>query len=125
MASRYSDFTNFENNQFNDVDNLLVNDSRTADVYRLNYDVDNPGFESEIGSEYLVKRILIHVARLKSAKRVGSDGMKASKTQWIGVTAWDGLQIEDVLLIAGVRYRVFDLDKTNKRVECYLERFSS
>ena len=122
--SRLDDFTNFEDSQFDDVDSILESTGKTADVYRVSM-TGNPGFDTEVGSETRVGRILVHLAKKSGGvTRAGtSGGSRASKMKFVGLTASDIVRRGDILLIEGSRYKVMEIDKGNKgKSEMELER---
>jgi hypothetical protein len=123
--SRLNDFSSFGESRLNDVDSILENDGLTADQYRMDYDVDNPGIEEEIGAERRIRRFLIHIARSPGEPtRAGSDGMKASKLKYYGFCNVLDVLIEDTLIIGGKKYRVVATDRVREKTELVLERFA-
>jgi len=121
---RLDDFTNFEDAQFNDVDTVLETGGRTADIYRPSM-TGNPGFDTEVGSETRVARILIHLAKKSSgATKAGTGGgSSASKMKFIGLIASSLVRRGDVLVIAGSRYKVVEIDVGSEgKSEIELER---
>jgi hypothetical protein len=123
--TRFRDFTQFTEKQYDDVHNAIEVDGVTADLYRFDYDVDDPAITTEIGSEARVRRIVGHLAqRQGGVKRVGAEGMKITKIEYIFLTTDEDIRIDDVLRIAGKKYTITQVDRNNFRTEVLMERKS-
>ena len=113
--SRLDDFTSFDNAQFEDVDCIVEATGKTASLYRPVI-TGSAGFDTEIGEEELIARILVHLAKKTGgptrAKAAG--GVSVSKTKYVGLTVSEDVRIGDILKIESKRYRIVDIDKGNK-----------
>jgi len=120
--SRFNDFIQFHSGQFDDVNNILETGGVTCDVYRPQY-TGTPGFGKEVGTEKLIKRMLVHLARQSGVFKENVDGgVKANRISFVGLCADDDVRIGDIWEIESARYRVGEVDKGSKgKTEVRLE----
>lgn len=120
--NRFNDFVDFETNRYSDVDHILELDSKTGDVYRVDFDVDSPGFDEEVGEEKLIGRISIHIARRHGLpKRADqSKGIAIPNVEYVGLTASANLKVNDRIVIAGKSYLVTNLERMGTKTEVIL-----
>lgn len=120
--SRFKDFTQFDSEQFDDVDMILESSGVTCDVYRPQHS-GTPGFGDEVGGETRVKRMLVHIARQAGVSRESAEGgVKASRVSFVGLCTDDDVRIGDIWVIEAERYRVRDVDIASKgRTEVLLD----
>lgn len=122
--NRFNDFTDFEGRRFEDVDHILEMDSYTGDVYRVNFDVDSPGFEDEVAEEQMIERISIHISRRKGLPRRASqtNGMVIPNAEYVGLTASSNVKINDRIVIKGQSYLVTNVERMGTKTEVILNK---
>ena len=121
--ARLDDFINFEESKFTDVDTILEMESKTCDVYRPGSLNNNTGFGQEAGELVMIERVLAKVSRKKTISKIAENGMKFSKTYYIGITTSENVRINDVWKIGETSYKVANYDKASLgKLEVELER---
>jgi len=104
--SRFDDFAYFNDSQIKDVTILLEHQGVTVDVYRPSTST-KPGFQTELGTKTRVARILMYITSDAEPTQAGTSDMRANLQQYVGITNYTRLRIDDELRIpSGSTYRI-------------------
>lgn len=112
--SRFNDFIQFNDKQFDDVDKILEFNGLTCDVFRPIYN-GNPGFDSEVGEPKMIKRMLVHLSRRGGVYKSNVEGgISSNRVEFIGLCADNDVSVGDIWRIEGKKYTVVDIDFASK-----------
>jgi len=124
--SRFDDFTDFKDNQIDDIVLILQHRGVTVDVYRPEYEnaEGSLGFSQELGNLVRVERILAVIVPVVDMSSVGVSDVKEAMSSYYGITNWLGTRLGDEWRSPdGAKYRVKAFAKEfDYIVQVYLER---
>jgi hypothetical protein len=111
--TRFNDFVRTEDSKRQDIDDILTFDSQTADVYRVGAE-DGAGFSQEVSDLTLYNRISIKLGRHRG---LAGGSVTNNRSSYMGICVETDIQLDDLLVIAGQKYLVKGIDKTDARTE--------
>lgn len=110
--SRSRDFMKFDDEVYQDVDDMLDNYGVTGDLYRPTAQ-SGDGFSQEVGEPIHIKRILVYLTQEKGTGLKGSVVQMPIKN-FFALTNYDEVYVNDILRIDKKNYEVKDVNKSFK-----------